>query len=100
MCIGLVFLAGMGLIFSGSPTATSRRALAQQPGDDLTTGSIVFVPILGDHCRTALIDNTTWRIRDNGVTDCRTALSRSAGTPPLRWSTARVDVIRHGFARR
>ena len=67
------------------------------PKDEgVTTGSIVLVPQFGDKCRTRLIDNATWRIWDNGVTDCRTAL-----TPPdsHQLSAARVDVIRDGFRR-
>jgi hypothetical protein len=68
--------------------------------DDLTTGSIVFVPVLGDRCRNRLIDNATWRIRNNGEVDCRAALLRHANVPRLQWSSPRIDVIRHGFTRR
>ena len=65
--------------------------------DDLATGSIIFVPILGNTCRKKLIDNATWQIRDNGLLDCRTALARGAHGNQLGWSTSRVDVIRNGF---
>jgi hypothetical protein len=78
----------------------SRAALTLQADHDLATGSIVFVPPLGNQCRTNVIDNATWRIYSGSVVDCRTALSRHASPPLLRWSTARVDVIRHSFAGR
>ena len=68
--------------------------------DDLTTGSIIFVPILGNTCRKKLIDNATWQIRDNGLVDCRAALARGAHGNQLGWSASRVDVIRHGFYKR
>lgn len=100
MLVGAAFLFGMGTIFRASPAATSRTAVSKQADDDLSTGSIVFVPVVGERCQSRLIDNATWRIRDNGTVDCRTALSNTASGPRLRWSTARVDVIRDGFTRR
>jgi hypothetical protein len=68
--------------------------------DDLTTGSIVFVPIRGNRCRSRLIDNATWRIRDNGYVDCRAALLQNADLPRVNWSTARTHAIQQGFVAR
>jgi hypothetical protein len=65
--------------------------------DDLTTGSIVFVPIHGNRCRNRLIDNTTWRIRDNGYVDCKEALAQYTTGPRLNLSAARASAIRRGF---
>src|SRR5262245_36373449 len=42
-----------------------------QTDDELATGSIIFVPIVGNTCRKKLIDNATWQIRDIGLVDCR-----------------------------
>jgi hypothetical protein len=47
-----------------------------------------------------LIDNTTWRIRDSGPVDCRTALARGAHANESGWSASRVDIIRNGFYNR
>jgi hypothetical protein len=82
---------------SGDSQATRTASLRQAPGDDeLTTGSIVFVPILGNRCRRRLIDNATWLMRDDGEVDCSTALTESTAGR-TRWSAARVDIIRRGF---
>jgi hypothetical protein len=98
--VALAFLAGINFILKEPAPARDRTTLAKRATDDLTTGSIVFVPTHGERCRNSLIDNATWRIRDNGVVDCRAALSQNAHIGRLRWSTARVDVIRHGFTKR
>jgi hypothetical protein len=68
-----------------------------QSDDDLTTGSIVFVPDFGSTCRQNLIDNRTWEVRDNGTMPCHEALAaaphrRSAGT-----GATRLDIIRESF---
>src|SRR5688572_9687421 len=94
----LAFLGGIHVVLREAPLTKARMALAKQGVDDLTTGSIVFLPIQGDRCRNRLIDNATWRIRDTGMVDCRTALSHSSARP--RWSAARADVIRDGFTKR
>ena len=98
----LAFLAGVHTVLKEAPLTKTRMALATKAlatkADDLTTGSIVFVPLHGNRCRSRLIDNATWRIRDNGIVDCRAALSHSS--PRLRWSAARVDVVRQGFTNR
>jgi hypothetical protein len=71
-------------------------AQSQQSDDDLTTGSIVFVPVLGNTCRQNLIDNRTWEVRDNGTAPCNEVL----GARPYRRSgapTSRLDIIRESF---
>jgi hypothetical protein len=104
------------LLFAGAATVGLGTAIQQNPfagiriagngpgyghaDDDLATGSIIFVPILGNTCRKKLIDNATWEIRDNGLVDCRAALAQNAHGHKLGWSASRVDVIRHGFYRR
>lgn len=95
---------GLGTAIQQTPFAGIRIA-ANGPGyihedDGLATGSIIFVPILGNTCRKKLIDNATWRIRDSGLVDCRAALTQNAHGRQLGWSASRVDVIRHGFYRR
>ena len=97
-CLALAAVIGLAVFLgTGTPQATRvASAPLAQSDDDLTTGSIVFVPILGNRCRKRLIDNATWHIRDDGEVDCSTALSQSTNAHP-RWSAARVDVIRKGF---
>ena len=66
--------------------------------DDLATGSILIVPLSGESCRQLLIDNATWRIRDQGLIDCHTALVRSGSTRQV--SAARIEVMRAVFGGR
>src|SRR5262249_10152137 len=92
---------GVGTVIQQTPTGIIRIA-GNGPGygqsdDDLATGSIIFVPLLGNTCRKKLIDNATWQIRDDGIVDCRTALARGAYGNQLGWSASRVDIIRNGF---
>jgi hypothetical protein len=61
-------------------------------GESLASASMVFVPAVGDRCRKRVIDNTTWRVRDDGEVDCNTALGAGAGS-----ANTRVDIIRKGF---
>jgi hypothetical protein len=95
---------GLGSVIPQVPT-TSLRIAFNGPGivdrdDDLATGSIIFVPILGNTCRKKLIDNATWRIRDSGPVDCRAALAQGAHGNQLGWSASRVDLVRNGFYNR
>jgi len=104
LLFGGLATVGLGTVIQQAPSGSIRIA-GNGPGygqtdDDLATGSIIFVPILGNTCRKKLIDNATWRIRDDGPVDCRAALARGAHGNELGWSASRVDVIRHGFYRR
>ncbi len=105
MVVGGLFVAffatiALGVLYRTAPSDPIRTAVSINADDDLTTGSIVFVPVLGNRCRNRLIDNATWRIRDNGFVDCRAALAQSANVRRLQWSSPRIDVIRDGFLRR
>jgi hypothetical protein len=92
---------GVGTVIREAPWGSLRIA-GNGPGfgqtdDDLATGSVIFVPILGNSCRKKLIDNATWYIRDIGPVDCREALARGALGNQLGWSASRVDMVRNGF---
>ncbi len=102
LLFGTAATIGLGTVIRYAPS-TGFRIAANGPGyahgdDDLATGSIIFVPILGNTCRKKLIDNATWQIRDSGLVDCRAALAQNAHGRQLGWS--RVDVIRHSFYNR
>lgn len=104
LLFGSAAVAGLGTVIRHGPSGSLRIA-ANGPGyghadDELATGSIIFVPILGNTCRKKLIDNATWQIRDHGLVDCRAALTQNVHGRQLGWSASRVDIIRHGFYRR
>lgn len=75
-------------------------ARTQQSDDELTTGSIVFVPVLGNNCRLNTIDNRTWEVREEGTMHCRDAFAtsphRRAGNSSGAGPT-RLDIIRDSF---
>ena len=73
--IGAVVAAGL---FEKKETEI-RRSSAEQViaprGDEIYTGSILFVPNDGRICRQILFDNRTGLLSDNGLVDCVTGLS-------------------------
>ena len=98
--VAFVAAVALGALYRGALSGPVHTSHATRTDNDLATGSIVFVPIFGDRCRNALIDNATWRIRDNGIVDCRAALAQNADARRLNWSTPRIGVILDGFKRR
>jgi hypothetical protein len=102
LLFGAAASIGLGSVIQQAPTIGTLRIAGNGPGltqsdDELATGSIIIVPVLGSNCRKKLIDNATWRIRDIGPVDCRTALARGAHGNESGWSASRVDIIRSGF---
>jgi hypothetical protein len=102
LLFGAAASIGLGSVIQHAPSIGTLRIAGNGPGlsqsdDDLATGSIIIVPVLGNNCRKKLIDNATWRIRDIGPVDCRTALARGAHGNESGWSASRVDIIRSGF---
>ena len=76
----------------------AQRAANDGTGDDeLRTGSILFVPDRGNVCRQKLIDNTTWRIWDNGFVYCNEAVSWNAVHGRRYTPTSRIEAISDGF---
>jgi hypothetical protein len=96
----VALLGGLATLVTRPPPYQVRMAVNAVADDDLTTGSIVLVPTFGNTCRHRLIDNATWIVRDNGIVDCRSALTGLPHGRRVGWSAARVDVIRQGFANR
>jgi hypothetical protein len=73
---------------------------AEQIAASLQNGSILILAPDGYPCRQKLIDNATWIIRDNGVVDCETAVSKITSTQRQKWSAERVEAIRSGLTGR
>jgi hypothetical protein len=75
-CICILTFA---ILFGDKHHFSIQSPQATEPADLIapySTGTIVFVPSAGNDCRELLIDNATWRIRENGYTDCDTILSQ------------------------
>ncbi|MGC1776976.1 MAG: hypothetical protein WBB34_03460 [Xanthobacteraceae bacterium] len=65
-------------------------------GDDIYTGSIVYMPGTDNLCHQWLFDNQNGRFADIGSVDCdSTAYQGTDG--PRQWSAARIKVISDGF---
>jgi hypothetical protein len=78
-----------------SQTATA-AAVAAANGDDIYTGSILYMPDSSDTCHQWLFNNLDGRFTDNGYVDCQRAAYRGLEAPK-RWSVARAQVISTGF---
>ena len=91
LCLGAAF--GRSFL----PLASSSAVPGPGQGANLATGPIIFIPRSGNDCRQKLIDNATWRIRDNGTVDCDTVLGSRSDEPPREGAPSRTEVIRKGF---
>ena len=81
-----VIAGGTVLKISGASSNTGRE------------GPVLFVPIEGNVCRRRVIDNQTWRIRDDGFVECDEAVTWNSGAENQKYFvTVRVDAIRAGF---
>jgi len=113
ICAGGLYMAGNVVKSSDQYRSSLRGGLGagsgQQPGkdgegtgdDDLTTGSVLFVPLEGNLCRKRLIDNKTWFMRDKGYVICDEAVSWNATMQNTPFTAnKRLDAVRTGFQKR
>ena len=93
---------GLGALAIDYYVTAQRQAAALLPSDDdeIYTGSILYMPDMGNVCRQLLFDNQNGQFTDNGYVDCERAAYRSRMDQPKRWSAARVRVISDGFRKR
>ncbi len=77
--------------------AAAAAALAAAYDDEIYTGSILYMPNVGNACRQLLFDNQSGQFTDNGYVDCDRAAYRGVNATPKQWSAARVRVISSGF---
>jgi hypothetical protein len=104
--VGRAFIAygmGFGLCVGAVAVGTwahgamNRGAQSLGAGESLNTGSLLVVSPSGNYCRERTIDNSTWRIRDNGWVDCDTALAKAAANAGDKSAGSRLDLIRQSF---
>jgi hypothetical protein len=103
-CLSAILAAA---VIAGGTVAKISGASSSNPGREmayidaagtLRSGSILFVPIEGNVCRRRVIDNETWRLRDNGFVECDEAVTWNSGAENQKYFVAvRVDAIRAGF---
>ena len=65
-------------------------------GDDIYTGSILYMPDTSNVCHQWLFDNQNGQFTDKGSVDCQEAADQSLDGPK-NWSAARIRVISTGF---
>jgi hypothetical protein len=87
---------GTGWRSSSAPDHLRPSVQAPQGDDNLTRGSIVYMPDVGDDCRQKEIDNATWRVREVGIVPCQQALATKSGGGPGAGGS-RIDIIRQSF---
>jgi hypothetical protein len=89
---------GTVLKISGASSNTGREMAYLDAAGALRSSPILFVPIEGNVCRRRVIDNQTWRIRDDGFVECDEAVTWNSGAENQKYFvTVRVDAIRAGF---
>jgi hypothetical protein len=98
----LAGLFGLGLYVGGNVPGKEFVPVLppDREADGMATGSIVFVPLLGNRCRQSTIDNATWRIEFKGIVDCHAALYGQRADNLGGFTAARLDVVREGFRKR
>ena len=97
--VAIAAVIGLGALATGQYlVATKRRAAGTYEaakGDDIYTGSILYMPDTSDVCHQWLFDNQNGQFTDKGSVDCAAAADRDDG--PKSWSAARIRVISTGF---
>jgi len=91
VCVSAVAIASWASLSPASRSHPTSEA-------DLSTGSMLVVSPTGKLCRERIIDNNTWRIRNNGWVDCEEALAKAANSAAeSRSPGSRLDIIRQSF---
>jgi hypothetical protein len=101
--MALALCLGVGVVGIDNYVAAQRAAAAAAAAardDEIYTGSILYMPRVGDVCRQLLFDNQNGQFTDNGYVDCNRAAYQPKVNGPKQWSAARVRVISTGFRRR
>jgi hypothetical protein len=93
--------AGLGLGVLGIEQYVTARqaaavAAATPSNGEIYTGSVLYMPDVGDVCRQLLFDNHNGQFTDNGYVDCAHAAYRGGIDGP-QGSTARIRVISTAF---
>jgi hypothetical protein len=81
------------VVLSNSQAAA---AVVAANGNDIYTGSILYMPDSSDVCHQWLFNNLNGLFTDNGYVDCQRAAYRGLEAPK-RLSVARAQVISTGF---
>jgi hypothetical protein len=93
--------AGLGLCVLGIEQYVTARRVAAAPAapndSEIYTGSILYMPDVGDVCRQLLFDNHNGQFADDGYVDCAHAAYRGGIDWPQQWSSARMRVISTAF---
>jgi hypothetical protein len=98
VAIGL-FVAGEFEFASFLTARFVAKPAVAKSGDEIYTGSILYLPNEGNICRQLLFDNRNGQIRDNGLVDCDDASYRSTDEGGKQWPNARALVISESFRR-
>jgi len=94
--LALALCVAAALVASWVQGSVSQASRSRATGEALSTGSMLVVSPGSDFCTQRTIDNSTWRIRNNGIVDCEEALARSLNGG-ARTPASRLDAIREGF---
>jgi hypothetical protein len=103
-CAGLFAMLAVAIVLGGHHAAKTAGPSGANPKGETASagerhaGSVLFVPVQGNVCRKRVIDNATWRLRDDGYVTCDEAVTWNSEAQNQKYSvTERVDQIRAGF---
>jgi hypothetical protein len=98
--VAIAAVLGLGAFATDQFIGTAKRQAGgtyqAAKGDDIYTGSILYMPDTSNVCHQWLFDNQTGQFTDKGSVDCQEAADQSLDGPK-NWSTARIRVISTGF---
>ncbi len=98
--VAIAAVLGLGALATDQYIAAAKRQAAgtyeAAKGDDIYTGSILYMPDTSNVCHQWLFDNQNGQFTDQGSVNCEEAADHGLDGPKS-WSAARIRVISTGF---
>lgn len=98
--VAILSVLGLGALATDQYLAIAKRQAAgsfeSANGNAIYTGSILYVPDMGNICHQWQFDNRNGQLNDKGDVNCD-AVGDQELNGPKNWSTARIRVISDGF---
>jgi hypothetical protein len=98
--VAIAAVLGFGVLATDQYLVAAKRQVAgtymAAKGDDIYTGSILYMPDTSNVCHQWLFNNQNGQFIDKGNVNCEEAANQ-AFDGPKAWSAARIGVISAGF---
>jgi hypothetical protein len=98
--VTIATVLGFGALTTGQYLVAAKRQATgtymAAAGDNIYTGSVLYMPDTGDVCHQWLFNNQNGQFTDKGNINCEEAANQGLDGPRA-WSAARIGVISAGF---